>query len=182
MRDLAMHILDIAGNSIRAKATLIEVYVQENLDEDRMLMRIRDDGSGMDEKTLQRAVDPFFTSRKTRKVGLGIPLLKQNTEVAEGQLNITSEPGKGTFLEASFMYSHIDRIPLGDIPGTITLLVCGNPQVDFIYHHIYNDEEYIFDSREVKEILEDVAVNDPKVIKFIKQMVEENLQEIGVEL
>ncbi len=182
MRDLAMHILDIVGNSIRAKATLIEVNVQENFDQDRLLMWIKDDGLGMDEKTLQNAMDPFFTSRKTRKVGLGIPLLKQNTEAAEGELSITSEPGKGTFLEASFMYSHIDRIPLGDIPGTISLMVSGNPEVDFVYKHIYNDEEYVFDSREVKNVLEGVSVNDPKVIHFMRQMIEENLQEIGVDL
>ncbi len=181
MRDIASHILDIAGNSIRAKAKLVEISVEEMLEDDLFVLSIKDDGEGMDKKTLQQAVDPFFTSRKTRKVGLGIPLLKQNAEAAEGELQIQSEPGIGTFLKARFIYSHMDRIPLGDIPVVISLLVSGNVNVDFVYKHAYNGEEMVFDSREVKKVLDDIDINHPKVVKYIKQMVEENLQDIGVE-
>ncbi len=182
MRDIASHILDIAGNSIRAKASLVKITVEEMMNDDLFNLSIEDNGEGMDKKTLQQAIDPFFTSRKTRKVGLGIPLLKQNAEAADGELQIYSEPGVGTSLKARFIHSHMDRVPLGDIPMVISLLVSGNVNVDFVYKHSYNGEEMVFDSRQVKNVLDGVEVNHPKVVKYIKQMVEENLQDIGVEL
>ncbi len=182
MRDISMHILDIIGNSVRAKAQLIEVSVVENSMDDTFIITIADDGCGMDAKTIESALDPFFTSRKTRKVGLGIPLLQQNTQLTGGGLNIESELGKGTKLVATFSRTHIDRPPLGDISGTVSLMVSGNPNVDFIYHHKLDDEDYTFDSREVKQVLDGVEVTEPSVVKFLKQMIEENLMEIGVDL
>ncbi|MCW3804077.1 ATP-binding protein [Plebeiibacterium marinum] len=182
MRDISMHILDISGNSVRAKASLVEVSVVEKTKEDTLVLKVKDDGCGMDEATIKNALDPFFTSRKTRKVGLGIPLLQQNAQLSDGRLIIKSEPGQGTELEAVFVRSHIDRPPLGDLPGTISLMASGNPAVEFIYKHVLDKEEYVFDTREVKSILEGVEITEPGVVKFLKQMIEENLIDIGVEL
>jgi hypothetical protein len=182
MRDISMHILDIVGNSVRAKASLVEVSLIEKTQEDTLLLNIKDNGCGMDTKTKESALDPFFTSRKTRKVGLGIPLLLQNAQLTGGQLSIDSEIGSGTVLKAVFVRSHIDRPPLGDLAGTISLMVSGNPKVEFIYRHILDDEEYVFNSKEVKQVLDGVAITEPSVVKFIKQMIEENLVDIGVEV
>ncbi len=176
-----MHILDIVGNSVRAKASLIEVSVIENTKEDHLKLIIKDDGCGMDEKTIKNALDPFFTSRKTRKVGLGIPLLQQNAQLSDGELMISSEVGKGTLIEASFLRSHIDRPPLGDLPSAVSLMVSGNPEVEFVYTHIIDEEKFEFDSREIKLILDGVEITQPGVVRFLKQMVEENLIEIGVD-
>ncbi len=182
MRDISMHILDIVGNSVRAKASLIEVSLIEKTQEDILLLNVKDNGCGMDAQTMKNALDPFFTSRKTRKVGLGIPLLLQNAQLTGGQLSIDSEIGLGTVLKAVFVRSHIDRPPLGDLAGTISLMVSGNPNVEFIYRHMLDNEEYVFDSKEVKQVLDGVAITEPGVVKFIKQMVEENLVDIGVEV
>jgi signal transduction histidine kinase len=173
--------LDIVGNSVRAGATLVEVSIHENSKEDTLKLSIIDNGCGMDQKIITQALDPFFTSRKTRKVGLGIPLLQQNAQLSGGDISIQSEPGKGTEINANFVRSHIDRPPLGDVAGTISLIVGGNPSVDFTFQHIFDGEEYLFDSREIKQILDGVEITEPKVINFIKQMIEENLHEIGVE-
>ncbi len=177
-----MHILDIIGNSVRAMASLIEVSVIENTKEDTLVFSVKDDGYGMDEKTIKNALDPFFTSRKTRKVGLGIPLLQQNAQLSEGELNIKSRVGEGTVIEALFIRSHIDRPPLGDIPSTISLMISGNPSVDFVYTHSMDGDTFVIDSREIKQILDGVEITKPSVVKFLKQMVEENLVEIGVDL
>ncbi|MGQ1788030.1 MULTISPECIES: ATP-binding protein [unclassified Saccharicrinis] len=181
MRDISMHILDIIGNSVRAGASLVELTILEDSAEDLLILKIKDDGCGMDDKTIKKALDPFFTSRKTRKVGLGIPLLQQNAQLSEGDLTIESELDKGTQIMASFVHSHIDRPPLGDLAGTISLIVSGNPNVDFLYFHQRDDEDFIFDSREVKKVLEGVPVTDPDVVKFMREMIKENLTEIGVE-
>ncbi|MCW3786184.1 ATP-binding protein [Plebeiibacterium sediminum] len=182
MRDIAMHILDIIGNSVRAKATLIEVSVIEKSKDDKLVLIVKDNGCGMDDKMIANALDPFFTSRKTRKVGLGIPLLQQNAQLSDGALIIKSKIGEGTTLEATFVRSHIDRPPLGDLPSTISLMISGNPSVEFVYTHVLDKEQFVLDSREIKQILEGVDITQPNVVRFLTQMVDENLTEIGVEL
>ncbi len=181
MRDISMHILDIIGNSVRAKASLIEVSVIERIKEDTLVLKVKDDGCGMDDKTIKNALDPFFTSRKTRKVGLGIPLLQQNAQMSDGELVLKSKLGEGTTLIALFVRSHIDRPPLGDLPSAVSLMVSGNPTVEFVYTHVVDEEKFVFDSREIKQILDGVEITTPGVVKFLKQMVEENLNEIGVD-
>ena len=177
-----MHILDIIGNSVRAGASLVEVSIHEKTTQDLLVLTVKDDGCGMDEEMIQKALDPFFTSRKTRKVGLGIPLLQQNAQLSEGDLEIESVVGKGTTLKATFVRSHIDRPPMGDLPGTVSLMVSGNPNVEFLFKHQIDEDEFVFDSREVKEALGGVPVTEPEVVNFLKQMIKENLEEIGVEL
>ncbi len=178
MQTLSDHILDIAQNSIRAQASRIEIDLQENLTEDSLIITIKDNGCGMDEATLAKVTDPFFTSRTVRKVGLGIPLFKQNAEATGGSLEIKSKPGKGTVIKACFTLSHWDRPPLGDIAGSVVILVSANLGIDFIYRHITGKGEYTFDTDEVKEILEGVPLNDPEIVMALRQMIRKNIKEI----
>jgi hypothetical protein len=134
----------------------------------------------MDKDMLTRVADPYLTTRTTRKVGMGLPLLKHSAEQTSGFLKIHSEPGLGTLVQAIFKYDHIDRPPLGDISGTIVLLVAANPDLEFKYIHKRNGNKYEFNTREVKEILEDVKISDPKIRGLLKEMITENLNEIYV--
>ena len=178
MTELALHILDIVQNSISAKASLIEIIINEDVKNDKLTIEIIDNGKGMSEKDVQNATDPYFTSRTTRKVGMGIPLFKQATVQCAGSFALKSQKGKGTQVTSILQLTHIDRQPLGDIAGTMALLVSSNPGIDFVYRHINNKNEYLFDTHEVKAELGEVLITNPKVTKFIKEMIQENLNEI----
>jgi len=175
-----MHILDIVQNAISAKATLIEIRINENLKKNTFDVVIKDNGAGMDVEFLAHVTDPYITTRTTRKVGLGIPLLKHNAEQANGYLKVNSEKGVGTSIQATFKHDHIDRPPLGDCTGTIVLLAAANPEIDFKYVHSVNDKKYIFNTAEIKKLLEDVQINNPKIRGMLKEMINENLKEIYV--
>ena len=151
MEDLSLHILDIAENSISASAKRIEIRIDEDQAQDLLIIEIKDDGKGMDEQALQKVLDPFFTTRKTRKVGLGLSLLAQAARQSNGRIEINSGPGKGTTVKAVFRFSHLDRKPMGDIYETIRTLVAGNPGVNFLYEHKRNGSVYCFDTRETGE-------------------------------
>jgi signal transduction histidine kinase len=148
MEDLSLHILDIAENSITASAKMIGIRIIEDHAGDLLTIEIEDDGKGMDEQSLQKAIDPFFTTRTTRKVGLGLSLLAQATRESDGKIELSSEPGKGTTVKAVFRLSHLDRKPIGDINETIRTLVAGHPEIDFIYEHQKDNSTYRFDTRE----------------------------------
>ncbi len=178
MKDLSLHILDIAQNSISAEATLIEIEINEQPTDDELTITITDNGKGMTVEQVQKVTDPYFTSRTTRKVGLGIPLFKQSAEQGGGEFSITSDINVGTKVTAQFGYSHIDRPALGDTANAISLLVMSNPNVDFIYTHTVNEESYIFDTREVKAVLGDTPINNTQVVKMINDMISENIVEI----
>lgn len=180
MRDLSMHIMDIAQNSLTAKATYIRISITENIKEDNYIITFEDNGIGMTRDYVSTITDPFVTSRTTRKVGLGIPLLKQNAERTGGRLIIESEPAKGTKVEAIFSFSHPDRPPLGDIAGTIVLLCSANPEVNFEYIHTTIKGDYVFNTNEVTEVLEGVSITEASVIRFLKEMINENLSEIEI--
>jgi hypothetical protein len=175
-----MHILDIVQNSISAKANMIEISIREDLKKDVLDLLIKDNGVGMDDDFLAEVTDPYVTTRTTRKVGMGIPLLKHSAEQSNGYIKIYSKKEIGTTIQAIFQHNHIDRPPLGDIAGTIVLLVAANPDVDFKYAHFVNRKKYEFDTREVKEILDDVRINDPKIRGMLKEMITENLSDIYV--
>lgn len=181
MKDLASHIMDIVQNSVRAEAQRIGITITEDSGKDVFTIEISDNGCGMDAETVKRVSDPFFTSRTVRKVGLGIPLLQQNAERTGGKLTITSAPGEGTILCACFSHVHIDRPPLGDIADTIGLLIAANPHIHFIYTHITERGEYIFDSEEIKSVIEGVPLNHPDILAALKEMIRENLTEIGAD-
>lgn len=148
MEDLSLHILDIAENSISASARRIEIRIEEDTGRDMLTIEIKDDGKGLDEQTLQKALDPFFTTRTTRRVGLGLPLLAQAARQTDGKIELASQPGQGTTVKATFSLSHLDRQPMGDIQETIRTLVAGHPEIDFLYEHKTNDSIYHFDTRE----------------------------------
>jgi hypothetical protein len=179
MKDLSLHILDIVQNSISAKAALIRITIDEDKFNNRYVLTIEDNGTGMSLEVLKKVTDPYTTSRKTRKVGLGIPLLKLNAELANGNLEITSELGIGTKVVALFEFDHIDRVPIGDIAGVVVMLASMNPNLEFIYRHVTPKGEYIFDTKEIKVILDDLSIQDFSIQKYLKEMVEENLKEIG---
>lgn len=143
-----MHILDIAENSIASSAGRIEIRIEEDTGRDVLTIEIKDDGKGMDEQTLHKTLDPFFTTRTTRRVGLGLPLLAQAARQTDGKIELDSKPGQGTTVKATFSLSHLDRQPMGDMQETIRTLVAGHPEIDFLYEHKTNDSIYHFDTRE----------------------------------
>jgi hypothetical protein len=167
--------MDIAQNSIRANATRVEIDVDER---DTLAITIRDNGEGMNEETAKRVTDPFFTSRATRRVGLGIPLLVQNAEATGGSVTIRSSPGQGTTVVALFTRSHLDCPPAGDIPGTIVLLAAANPGVEVRYRHATGKGEYSFNSTEAREFLGEVPLDDPEIVAALREMIAENIKEI----
>lgn len=178
MKDLALHILDIIQNSVTAGASLIKLEIGEIPKQDIYSVKFTDNGKGMDKSMIQQVTDPFFTTRTTRKVGLGLSLLKQNAERTGGRLLIHSTPGNGTEVEATFGFSHIDRLPTGDIAGTLALTVSSYPAIDFIYTHNTKEGTFIFDTKEIKETLEVVPISNPQVIAFMKDLIRENLEAI----
>jgi len=151
MEDLSLHILDIVENSIAATARRIEIRIDEDQARDLVTIEIKDDGKGMDEQTLKKALDPFFTTRTTRRVGLGLSLLAQAARDSEGTFDLSSEPGKGTKVNATFRLSHPDCKPIGDISQTMQVLVTSHPEIDFLYEHKSDSSTYHFDTREVRK-------------------------------
>ncbi len=178
MKDIALHILDIAQNSIRANATEIEIEVLECEKDNLYLIEIRDNGEGMDSETLIKVTDPFFTTRVTRKVGLGISLLKQNAERTGGTLTISSILGKGTQIKSNFAYKHIDRLPLGDIAGVVVMLMQANPEKNISYSHTTDFGMTEISSTEIKKILGDDAFRSYQITKQVKNILQNNLEEI----
>lgn len=167
MRELSLNILDIAQNSLSAGAGLVTLTVDEDSGADSLTLRVEDDGRGMDADTLQRVRDPFYTTRTTRKVGMGVPLFRMAAEMAGGELTLQSELGKGTEVTARFVRSHIDRMPLGDMVGTMTALIRLNPQVDFVYRRCFNGREAVTDTRELRQVLGEVPLDTPEVMEWI---------------
>ncbi len=167
MRELSLHLLDLVQNSLEAGATHITIEIEENLAEDRLTMRVTDNGRGMDADTVRRVTDPFFTTRKTRHVGLGLPLLKAAAELCAGRLTVQSAPGQGTTVIAEFQHSHIDRAPLGDMPATLMTILLAERPVDLHYAHRVNGREFVLDTRELREVLGEVPLTHPKVRQWL---------------
>ena len=181
MNDLSLHILDILQNSVRAGASIIELDIIENTVENTFRIVFTDNGCGMDEEMVKRVVDPFFTTRTVRKVGLGLPLLKQTCEQTGGSLHITSKLKEGTRVEAVFTRNHIDRPPLGDMAGTVVFTASAYPDIHFVYRHRKDGKSYTFDTKEVNEVLDGLSIQTPEVIRYLTEMIEENLKEIQCE-
>ena len=179
MQELSLNILDIAQNSVRAGAKLIEITVDEQPEQDLLTITVADDGCGMTEEQVRRVTDPFFTTRTTRKVGLGVPFLKMAAEMTGGALTIDSKVGEGTVLTASFGLGHIDRMPMGDIAATICSLVQCNPDIDFVYTYRRGTGAFSADTRQFRQILEGVPLSDPQVVGFIGEFIRENTAELA---
>lgn len=159
MEDLSLHILDIAENSIAAGARNVEIRLIEDTEGDLLTLEIEDDGAGMDEEMVRKAPDPFVTTRTERRVGLGLSLLAQAAEMANGKMTLESQPGKGTRVRATFQYSHIDRKPLGNVRDTLITLICGNPGVEFLFYQKTLLGEVRFSTKEIKERLGAAALD-----------------------
>jgi anti-sigma regulatory factor (Ser/Thr protein kinase) len=181
LEDLSLHILDIVENAISAKAKKIEISVVEEPGEDRLTIEIKDDGIGMDEEVSQKAVDPFFTTRSSRRVGLGLSFMAQAAQEAEGSLRIESTLGKGTKVTATFQYHHIDRKPLGSMVETMMTLLMGNPELDILYTHQKEGKSYVLSSSLLKNHFKDRSLIDPEVIQWMKTHLQEGLKQIGVQ-
>ncbi len=178
MPEIALNILDIAENSVRADASLIGITVSVQPEEDTLTVSIKDDGCGMTTEQAEKVQDPFFTTRTTRKVGLGVPFFKQAAESAGGSFQIGSEEGKGTEVTAVFRLSHIDRMPLGDISSVIHTLIVFNEQIDFRYTYGYGEKKFVLDTREMREILgTEISFREPEVSAFIREYLETNKEE-----
>ncbi|MDD3253311.1 MAG: ATP-binding protein [Lachnospiraceae bacterium] len=174
MPELSLNILDVAENSTRAGASLVTITVNADQASDHLTITIEDNGCGMTPEQVLKVTDPFFTSRTTRKVGLGVPFFKYAAESTGGSFSITSKPGEGTCVTAVFGLSHIDRMPLGDLTGTIHMLVIYHPDTDFLYQYIYNGKSFTMDTREFRQILGDVPFDTPDVSDYIKEYLTEN--------
>lgn len=175
MRDISLHIMDIVQNSITAGASLIQIIIKEDSITDAINIDIIDNGRGIQEKDLAKVCDPFYTTRNTRSVGLGLSLFKLAAKLTGGDLSVKSNAGVLTTVSAKFIKSSIDMIPFGDINSTIVLLIKCNPNLDFIYKRSVDNCSFILDTREIKMKLEnEVPIDSDEVIKFIKDFLDEN--------
>lgn len=179
MKDLSLHILDIMQNSIEAEASLIKLVIEENISDNYLIIEIEDDGQGINKEDLPKVIDPFVTSRKTREVGLGLALLKRTASLCDGTLKLDSQKGKGTELKAEFKYDHIDRPPLGKMPETLITVITTNPELDIIYRHKVEEQEFIFKTQEIRKELENVKINQPEIVEWIEKYLKENLKNLA---
>ena len=183
MKELSLNILDIAENSTKAKAELVEIAIFEN--EELLTITIKDDGIGMTEQTLESVSNPFYTTRTTRKVGMGIPLFRFAAEQTGGNLKISSThidsdmEHHGTTVVATFYKKHIDFTPLGDVISTITTLIQGHPNVDFLFTHSRGEMNVSLDTRELRAVLEDVPLDTFEVLIWIKDNLLEQYSEFN---
>jgi hypothetical protein len=179
MRELAQHITDLLENSVRAGAHRVEIDLDQQLATDWLVLRVADDGSGMAPEAVARAVDPFFTSRTCRRVGLGLPLLDASARRSGGHLSIDSKPGKGTVVEADFRLSNIDTPPLGDLKTTLMCAIAGHPEVNLRYRHTIDGKRFEIDSAVIKSELGDVPLSHPTVLRWLEQHISDGLAEVG---
>lgn len=174
MKELSLYILDLVQNSLRAEAKNVKIMVKDSVRQNRLEITIEDDGYGMDEALLSKVTEPFVTTRTTRQTGMGIPLFKMVTELTEGTFDISSTLGQGTVIKGVFTRSHIDMPPMGDIAETIVTLVQGSPDVDFLYTFDTDTKSFRFDTLDVREILEDIPLNSPDVLDWIRENLKNN--------
>ena len=177
MTEIALNVLDVAENSVRAGAALIRISVFADTRADRMEIVIEDNGCGMTPEQIRQVEDPFFTTRKTRKVGLGVPFFKYSAQCTGGDFKITSQVGQGTRVTAGYVLSSIDRMPLGDMPGIIHTLITFNTHIDFVYTYSVDGRGFTLDTRQVKEILEGLPLDTPEVSSYIEAFLKENTRE-----
>lgn len=179
MTEISLNILDVAQNSVRAKASLVQISVIADTNKDRLFVKISDDGCGMSEQQVRNVTDPFFTTRTTRRIGLGIPFFKQSAEITGGSFDIRSKAGEGTVTEAEYVLSSIDRMPLGNMSQTIHSLVTMNTHMDFFYVFGVDGKSFNLDTRELREILGSGDFDSPEVSRFIMDYLKENHREIS---
>ena len=173
MRELSLNVMDVVQNSITARANLIEISVISKSAEHDLSITIKDNGHGMTAEQVEKVIDPFYSTRTTRKIGLGVPFFKMSSEQTGGSFSIFSQKGIGTDVTARYKTNHIDMTPTGDMNETILLLVVGNPGLDFVYTKAVDSNSFTLDTRELKEILGDVSLSSPDVTIWIKEYLDE---------
>lgn len=178
MTELSLNVLDIVQNSIQAGASFIQVTINVVSTSDCLTICIEDNGCGLTKEQLNCIDDPFYTTRTTRRIGLGIPFFKHAAQICGGSFQITSCVGKGTKVIASFGLSHIDRMPLGDITATMHTLITLNPDLDFLYTYIIDNRQFSLDTREFRKILGDITFSAPKVSIYIREYLLEGKQDV----
>jgi len=187
MQDISLHILDLIENSCQAESDLIKIEIIMDKNEDKLIIKIADNGIGMDQETLENSQNPFFTTKKSRKkkVGLGIPLFKQNAEHCNGKFIIKSKKNKGTTVIAEFQLSHIDRMPLGNLADTFINSIIAHPNIDFEIHLRYKSKEtteFYLSTKEIKEALgDDIPITHPLVYEYLKENFEEGIKKTYME-
>ena len=169
MLELSMHIMDIVENSVNAGATEVTVCIEENQKLDRLNIEITDNGKGMDDAMVEKALDPFVTTKEGKKVGLGLSMLSEAARKAGGEMTMDSLPGKGTIVRATFGLTHLDRQPLGDMTETMITLIIGNPDVEFRYSHKTDTSALTWSTERIREVFGDVFRSHPDVIDFIRE-------------
>lgn len=178
MNDISLHILDISENSIEAGAKNIEIKITEDAKNDLLTVEINDDGKGIKVEMMGKIADPFTTSRKTRNVGLGIPLFKEAAESSGGNFCIDSKEGAGTRVKAEFKYSHIDRKPLGNMPETLIAIILRAENTDIAYCHRKNGKEFVFRTKDLKKDLKIISLNEPGLLKNLKEILNHKISEL----
>ncbi len=179
LRELSLHILDIAENSVQAGAKTVEIEVLEDTKQDRLKILVKDNGRGMTQEKMEKLSDPFVTSRTTRKVGLGIPFLKAAAEACNGHLQIESAIGKGTEVEVEFQRSHIDRMPLGDLAGTFLNLLIGYPDVNWIFNYRKDEKVFYLNDQELKKELSGIPLSDATVLSFLRKTIDDGISVVA---
>lgn len=178
MRELALHILDLVQNSIEAQATKVWLNIIECIETDLLTIKIVDNGRGMDRDTVNTVLDPFVTTRKTRRIGLGLPLIDMSASRCGGALDIQSQPGKGTTVTATYIHSHLDRPPLGDIAATVKTILVANPDLDFNYCHTVEKRNFSVATKELTEILGDIPLSQPEVLNWLQDYLSQGISNL----
>lgn len=176
MKELSLHILDIAQNSIKAEATLIQIIIDENIEENLLSIKIIDNGMGMSKEFVEKVVNPFVTTRTTRKVGLGISLFKAAAERCNGTFYIDSVLGNGTKMVANFERNHIDRAPLGNMADTMITIIMANPNIDYLYIHKINKEELVLDTKKIRRMIGDLPLDNMEIIGWMREYIAEGMK------
>ena len=178
MRELSLNVLDITQNSVSAGASLIEIEIRQSTEKNELLIGIYDNGKGMTKEQLEAVRDPFFTTRTTRKVGMGIPLFKMAAEMTGGQLDIESKVGVGTRVKALFKTDHLDFVPIGDMTSTMVTLITMNEHIDFLYTRSLDGRSFTLDTKSLKEILGGVPFSEPSISAWLKDFIDENTKQL----
>lgn len=178
MRELADNILDIAQNSISAGASLTKITVSISHERNLVSLLFEDDGCGMPPEFVKAVTEPFTTTRKTRRVGLGLPLLKMTAMMTGGYFDIASEVGKGTRVSVSFSLDHIDRPPLGDVSGAWFTLVFMNPEIDFLLIYEVDEKRFEFDTRVIRETVAPIPLNEPEIAAWIRECISQEISQL----
>ena len=181
MEDLAMHTLELLMNSVHAGAKKIEVTITDSDERDEMVISVLDDGRGMDQETAERAADPFYTSRKTRKIGMGLAFLKGMAETCGGSFTLESAPGEGTLVRASAQKSNIDTPPPGDFGQMMMESIQADGDVDYEFAYITDDGRFEFSTAEIRETLDGVSILEPEVLLWIREYINEGINRVKEE-